>query len=969
MIKTVRSRSLFDNCLFFACETNVPNFPFSINPLEQPTQFGMSKKRSSGSDHIRILRSRVHNLKDLSVDIPKNKLTVVTGLSGSGKSSLALDTLYAEGQRRYVESLSSYARQFLGRLNKPDCDGIEGLSPAIAIEQKVGSRNPRSTVGTATEIYDYLKLLYARLGRTYSPISGKEVKRHRVSDVIDHLIGLPKEERILILAPIELQRDAQKTLSMLRDQGYARVLLDEEVFQIESIPEAELKNITSSYLVVDRLQSDMEREDNRNRAADSIQTAFFEGHGQCVVRSFDSGKMSSFSDRFEMDGMRFEEPSTHLFSFNNPFGACPVCEGFGSVVGIDRDLVIPNPSLSVYEDCVVPWRGAHMQKWKEQFVLKCSEYDFPIHKAYGELTDAQKELLWKGKGRLKGINAFFDYLEQKSYKIQFRVMLARYRGKTACTTCSGGRLREEASYVRIGGRNIAELNRMALSELSDFMGNLSWDQENETQVAKQLMTEIKDRLTYLIHVGLPYLNLNRSVSTLSGGEAQRVRLATSLGSSLVGSIYVLDEPSIGLHPSDTRQLIGVLEKLRDQGNTVLVVEHDEDIMRSADHLIDIGPEAGFDGGELVFEGPPEAADPKQNFGHTVALLNGAANDLNRSVHRTPTGFITVRGAGENNLKNIDVQIPLGVLSTVTGVSGSGKSSLVRGILYPALKRILLKLGDKPGKHIGLEGDIELLDHVEFVDQNPIGRSSRSNPITYIKAYDDIRNLFASQPLAKQRGYKGKHFSFNVAGGRCDQCEGEGVVTVEMQFMADVKLSCETCHGRRFKNEVLEVKVKEKTIHDVLELTVEEAICFFSDLGKERIVQQLQALLDVGMGYVKLGQSSSTLSGGEAQRIKLALFLLKGKDHGRTLFIFDEPTTGLHFKDIEKLLRSFDALLQKGHSILLVEHQMDLVSASDWLIDLGPEGGEKGGFLNYCGPMDRDAFTAPYSKTQEYLLDQ
>ncbi len=929
----------------------------------------MSKKRSSGSDHIRILRSRVHNLKELSVDIPKNKLTVVTGLSGSGKSSLALDTLYAEGQRRYVESLSSYARQFLGRLNKPDCDGIEGLSPAIAIEQKVGSRNPRSTVGTATEIYDYLKLLYARLGRTYSPISGAEVKRHRVSDVIDHLTRLENKERILILSPLDLRKDAQKTLSMLRDQGYARLLLDEDVFEIEKISDPELKNVTSSYLVVDRLQSDMEREDNRNRAADSIQTAFFEGHGQCVVRSFDTGQMNTFSDRFEMDGMRFEEPSTHLFSFNNPFGACPVCEGFGSVVGIDRDLVIPNQSLSVYEDCVVPWRGAHMQKWKEQFILKCTEHDFPIHKAYGELTDTQKELLWKGKGRLRGIDSFFDHLEQKSYKIQYRVMLARYRGKTACTACSGGRLRREASFVRIGGKNIAELNRMSLSALADFMESLSWDQEGEAQVAKQLMTEIKDRLTYLIHVGLPYLNLNRPVATLSGGEAQRVRLATSLGSSLVGSIYVLDEPSIGLHPSDTRQLIGVLEKLRDQGNTVLVVEHDEDIMRSADHLIDIGPEAGFDGGELVFQGAPDEADPDKYAGHTVALLNGSAKDLTRTHCKEPDGFITLRGAAENNLKNIDVQIPLGVLSTVTGVSGSGKSSLVRGILYPALKRILLKLGDKPGRHSSLDGDIDLLDHVEFVDQNPIGRSSRSNPITYIKAYDDIRNLFASQPLAKQRGYKGKHFSFNVAGGRCDQCEGEGSVTIEMQFMADVKLSCDACQGRRFKNEVLEVKVEQKTIHDVLELTVDEAVRFFADLGKERIVQQLQALLDVGMGYVKLGQSSSTLSGGEAQRIKLALFLLKGKDHGRTLFIFDEPTTGLHFKDIEKLLRSFDALLKKGHSILLVEHQMDLVAASDWLIDLGPEGGDKGGYLNYCGPLDKAAFSAPLSKTQEYLLAQ
>jgi excinuclease ABC subunit A len=910
----------------------------------------------------------MHNLKNVDVDIPKNKLVVITGLSGSGKSSLAFDTLYAEGQRRYVESLSSYARQFLGRLDKPDCDSITGLSPAIAIEQKVASRNPRSTVGTVTEIYDYLKLIYARLGKTYSPISGNEVKRHSVEDVLNFISRLSKESRILILTKIEIKESLTKTLELLQNQGFARVLVDHRVLSIQeasSLKKVELENL---FLIVDRVKADLEDEDNRNRIADSVQTAFFEGRGQCIIEDYDNKERTEFSDRFELDGMTFEPPSTHLFSFNNPYGACPKCEGFGSMIGIDEDLVIPNPQLSLFEDCVAAWRGEQMKQWKEDFILRSQEFNFPIHRPYAELTEEERNLLWEGTSNIGGINAFFQYLEQKSYKIQYRVMLARYRGKTRCGECKGGRLRKEASYIKIAGKSIQELNDLPVDTLSDFFRSIEFHDSSSSKIADRLFIEVNNRLNYLLQVGLPYLNLNRQASTLSGGESQRVHLATSLGSSLVGSIYLLDEPSIGLHPKDTDQLISVLEELRDLGNTVIVVEHDEDIMRKADYIIDIGPEAGINGGNLVYSGTVENIESSLSTSYTAKYLLGKENDLTRTVERTPKGFITVEGARENNLKNIDVSFPIGVFCAVTGVSGSGKSTLVRRILYPAMKRSIEQQGDKPGKHLRLSGNIELLKRVEFVDQNPIGRSSRSNPVTYIKAYDDIRNLFADQNISVQRGYKPKHFSFNVAGGRCERCEGEGTVTIEMQFMADVKVVCEECHGKKFKNEILEVKHHGKSIFDVLEMTIDEAIEFFSKTDQNKISKHLQTLLDVGLGYVKLGQSSSTLSGGEAQRIKLASFLLKGKDAEPTMFIFDEPTTGLHFHDVAKLLKAFDALLEKGHTILVIEHQMDVVRAADWLIDLGPEGGNRGGFLTYSG-IPKGIEESTDSVTKNYLKDQ
>lgn len=917
---------------------------------------------------IAIRGARVHNLKNIDVDIPKNQLVVITGLSGSGKSSLAFDTLYAEGQRRYVESLSSYARQFLGRLDKPDCDGISGLSPAIAIEQKVASRNPRSTVGTVTEIYDYMKLLFARVGKTVSPVSGEEVKRHTVSDVIDHINSLPKGHRLLVLAPIKVQLPFEKTLDLLQSQGFARVLIDGAVATIADLLKNTVKAPLELQLVVDRLVADDLQDDALSRAADSIQTAFYEGEGSCIIMDFENGERKEFSDRFELDGMAFDPPSTHLFSFNNPYGACPKCEGFGSIIGIDEDLVVPLPHLSVYEDCVAAWKGEQMKEWKHDFILNSQALNFPIHRPYDELSDEERKLLWNGKGRLKGIRAFFDYLESKSYKIQYRVMLARYRGKTLCTVCEGGRLRQEASYVKIQGKSIQELNELPIDQLADFFQTLAWENAEQAKIADRLLIEINNRLNYLLKVGLPYLHLNRQASTLSGGESQRVHLATSLGSSLVGSIYLLDEPSIGLHPRDTEKLIEVLEELRDLGNTVVVVEHDEDIMRKADYLIDIGPDAGVHGGQKVFAGKWSELKNALNQSHTARYLLGHSPALSRTALRKPTGFIRVEGAKENNLKGINVDFPLGVLTAVTGVSGSGKSTLIKRILYPTLRRELEGQGDRPGKFKKLVADLNMLRRVEFVDQNPIGRSSRSNPVTYLKAYDDIRSLFADQTLSQQRGYKTKHFSFNVAGGRCDKCEGEGKVTIEMQFMADVHVVCEECHGKKFKQEILEVKFQGKNIFDVLEMTVEEAVTFFQAHGKERIAAQIQPLMDVGLGYVSLGQSSSTLSGGEAQRIKLASFLLKGKESEPTLFIFDEPTTGLHFHDVAKLLQSFDALLEKGHSILVIEHQMDIVRAADWIIDLGPEGGRNGGNLLYSGTLS-GIQQSELSITKNFLVDQ
>lgn len=900
------------------------------------------------SDIISIKGARMHNLKGIDVDLPKNNLIVITGLSGSGKSSLAFDTLYAEGQRRYVESLSAYARQFLGRLNKPECDSISGLSPAIAVEQKVVSRNPRSTVGTVTEIYDFLKLLYARLGKTFSPISGKEVKKHLVEDVLDYIQLQDNQRKLLILAPINvLDKNPLRVIELLQSQGFARIRWEGKIYLISELLKEELGNSPKLELVVDRAVADSSTEENVNRLADSIQTAFYEGSGNCILQWVDTNEEQHFSNRFEEDGMSFEIPSQHLFSFNNPYGACPTCEGFGTIIGIDEDLVVPDGNKSVYEEAIMPWRGEKMQEWKDDFIIQASSLGFPVHRPYDELNAEQKDLLWNGKGKIHGIRKFFQYVEQKSYKIQYRVMLARYRGKTQCTDCKGTRLRKESNYVKLNERSLSELVDLSISDLLVFIRSLNFKTE-EQKIAKRLLTEIDNRLTYLVDVGLPYLNLNRTASTLSGGESQRIQLANSLGSSLVGSMYILDEPSIGLHPKDTQRLIGVLRTLRDLGNTVIVVEHDEDIMKAADYIVDIGPEAGFGGGQLIYQGSVEGILSAKNS-HTADYLNGNYNIEDQSKGRIPHSFIRLEGAKEHNLKNVSVEFPLGVLTAVTGVSGSGKSTLIRKILYPALKRRLEAQGERPGKFKSLSGSIEKINRIEMIDQNPIGRSSRSNPVTYVKAYDDIRNLFADQALAAARGLKAKHFSFNVAGGRCDSCEGEGYVNIEMQFMADVHIVCEQCKGKKFKEEILDVKFDGKNIFDILELTVDEAIDFFTTHSKTSIVNTLKSLQEVGLGYVKLGQSSSTLSGGEAQRIKLATFLLKGKDSGnQTLFIFDEPTTGLHFHDVSKLLKSFNALIERGHSILVIEHHPDVIHAADWIVDIGPAGGDLGGNILFSG---------------------
>ncbi|SNQ44481.1 excinuclease ABC subunit UvrA [Cellulophaga lytica] len=911
--------------------------------------------------NIIIKGAKLHNLKNIDVVIPRNKLVVITGLSGSGKSSLAFDTLYAEGQRRYVESLSSYARQFLGKLDKPKVDYIKGIAPAIAIEQKVNSTNPRSTVGTTTEIYDYLKLLYARVGKTISPVSGKQVKKHTVTDVVNYIKEYSSNTKLLLLAPIKVKEDREplKALEMFSKQGYARIKHKGKVIRIDdSITQMDRE----FYLVVDRIIT-KDDEDFYNRLANAVDTAFFEGEGNCIIEELETGKQTPFSNKFELDGIKFIEPNVHLFSFNNPFGACPTCEGYGDVIGIDQDLVVPNTALSVYEGAIFPWKGESMGKYKDEFIAASYKFDFPIHKPWFELTDEQKQLVWDGNKYFTGLNKFFAMLEDKSYKIQNRVMLSRYRGKTKCGTCNGKRLRPETDYVKVNDKCISELVELPIDTLTEFFNSVKLS-KHDAQIAKRLLVEITTRLSFLNKVGLTYLTLNRKSNTLSGGESQRINLATSLGSSLVGSMYILDEPSIGLHPKDTENLIDVLKSLRDLGNTVIVVEHDEDIMNAADQVIDIGPEAGTHGGQVVANGT--MTDILKSSSLTASYLNGKKQIEVPKKRRNFTNFIRINGARENNLKNINATFPLGILTVVTGVSGSGKSTLVKKLLYPIVLKEIGGYGEKAGQFTSVEGEFKDIKNVEFVDQNPIGRSSRSNPVTYIKAYDDIRALFAAQKLSKLRSYQAKHFSFNVDGGRCEKCKGEGEITVEMQFMADVHLVCDACNGKRFKKEVLEVKFQDASIDDVLTMTIDDAIAFFEEHQQTKIMNKLKPLQDVGLGYVTLGQSSSTLSGGEAQRIKLASFLVKGKTTNKSLFIFDEPTTGLHFHDIKKLLKSFNALLAKGHSVVVIEHNIDLIKCADFIIDLGQEGGTKGGQLIAEGTPEQIAkskksFTAKYLK--------
>lgn len=922
--------------------------------------------------NIIIKGAQLHNLKNIDVVIPRNNLVVITGLSGSGKSSLAFDTLYAEGQRRYVESLSSYARQFLGRINKPKVEYIKGIAPAIAIEQKVNTSNARSTVGTSTEIYDYIKLLYARIGKTISPISGEEVKKDTVSDVLDYIKSLPIGAKLLLLAPIDLGEDRvlYEHLNVLLQQGYARVLVNGETLRLDSYisehTEDEVNKVDASnvYLIVDRIVVS-DDEDFYNRLGDSVETAFFEGKGYCYIEDLTDKTRKEFSNNFALDGETFLEPNVHLFSFNNPYGACPTCDGYGNIIGIDEELVIPNTGLSVYDNAVFPWRGESMGWYRDQLVNNAYKFDFPIHKPYFELTDEQKALVWEGNALFTGLNDFFKELEEKNYKIQNRVLLSRYRGKTKCPTCKGKRLRIEASYVKVGGKTVSELVDLPIKHLITFFKDLVLN-EYEAKVAQRLLIEINNRLGFLSNVGLDYLTLNRNSASLSGGESQRINLATSLGSSLVGSMYILDEPSIGLHPKDTEKLIDVLNNLKQLGNTVIVVEHDEDIMKSADQIIDIGPEAGSYGGELVAQG--DYATILKSDSLTGKYLSGALEIAVPKKRRPYKHFIEIIGARENNLKNIDVIFPLDCLTVITGVSGSGKSTLVKKILFPALQKKLTGLSDKPGQFTEMKGEFGGIKSVEYVDQNPIGRSSRSNPVTYIKAYDDIRDLYSKQQLSKLRGYQPKHFSFNVDGGRCETCKGEGTVTVEMQFMADVHLECETCHGKRFKKEVLEVNFEGKNIDDLLTMTIDDALQFF-DLHKQtKIAQKLQPLHDVGLGYVQLGQSSSTLSGGEAQRIKLASFLLAGTTRDKVLFVFDEPTTGLHFHDIQKLLKSFEALIEKGHSIIVIEHNLDLIKCADYIIDIGPGGGEYGGELVAFGTPEEVAKNKA-SLTGHYLKEK
>ncbi|MCR4812992.1 MAG: excinuclease ABC subunit UvrA [Bacteroidales bacterium] len=944
-------------------------------------------------DCIEIRGARCNNLKNLDVDIPTGKLVVITGLSGSGKSSLAFDTLYAEGQRRYVESLSSYARQFMGRMAKPEVDYIKNISPAIAIEQRVNSSNPRSTVGTSTEIYEYLKLLFARIGRTFSPVSGVEVKRHTVSDVTDYICQLPDGERAMIYAPLQgsKERPLYEQLKILHQEGFVRISIAGTIVKIEDYLNAKREAQNSkneiqdshTMLLVDRIEVRRDDDGLAARVAESVQTAFFEGRGECVVGS-DSGE-TRFSNRFEADGISFEKPNPNFFSFNNPYGACPTCQGYGSVIGIDEHIVVPNPSLSIYDNAVVCWRGEKMQEWKTFLIKQSSKIGFPIHTPYRELSKEEHDILWHGKGNWEGIDGFFRWVESQSYKIQYRVLMARYRGKTVCPDCHGSRLRKDAEYVKVGGKSITELTNMQVNDLQQWINDLHLT-DDEQKITSRILVELRNRIGYLMEVGLGYLTLSRLSNTLSGGESQRINLSTSLGSSLVGSMYILDEPSIGLHSRDTEQLIGVLKHLRDIGNTVIVVEHDEDIIRAADYIIDIGPLAGRLGGEVVFEGHCEgdvwrqglskkkatASELKKSL--TLQYLNGSLEIAVPETRRHWRDRISIKGAYCNNLKDVDIDIPLNVLTVVTGVSGSGKTSLVKGVLYDVVKK---RFDDNPeytGQCVSLSGDISRICGIELVDQNPIGRSTRSNPATYMKAYDEIRQLYASQPLSKARGYKAGFFSFNTEGGRCETCEGEGYVTIGMQFMSDLHLVCEECHGTRFKEETLEVKYKGKNVSEVLDMTVDQAIEFFSPddnteqplkLSLSAILSRLQPLQDVGLGYLKLGQSSSSLSGGEAQRVKLASFLVKGSGEQPRLFIFDEPSTGLHFHDIKKLLQAFDNLIANGHSIVVIEHHPDIIKTADWVIDLGPEGGDKGGNVVFAGTPE-DLAKCKQSYTAKHL---
>ncbi|MDX1446061.1 excinuclease ABC subunit UvrA [Lishizhenia sp.] len=921
--------------------------------------------------HIHIKGARMHNLKDVEVKIEHGKLTVITGLSGSGKSSLAFDTLYAEGQRRYIESLSAYARQFLGKLDKPEVDFIKGISPAVAIEQKVNSTNPRSTVGTITEIYDFLKILFARVGKTYSPISGNEVKKHNVSDVLDAINALEKGTRALVLAPL-LNIDKygiDRQLNLLKDQGYVRVLFDGELHQVTDLIENPPKKVKEGYLVIDRIKSDKDSEENISRIADSVQLAFAEGNGTCIIQLHDTKEELEFSNRFELDGMEFVEPTEHFFTFNNPFGACRTCEGFGTVIGIDESLVIPDKSLSVYEGAILPWNSESMSKYLNGLVMNASKFDFPIHKPVEELSEEQYELLWTGNKYFEGINDFFSFVEKKSYKIQYRVLLARYRGKTKCTDCKGTRLRKDASYVKLGGKNIQQIVLDSVKYNLEFFKNLALGERYE-MVTKRVLPEIVNRLELLSNLGLSYLTLNRQANTLSGGESQRINLANSLGSSLVGSMYILDEPSIGLHPKDTDKLIQVLKDLRDIGNTVIVVEHEEAMMENADSILDIGPMAGVHGGEVVFHGDHKALINEEKS-LTAQYLTGKRVIPTPDYRRPTKDKLTLKKVYANNIKGMEVDFPLNNLVCVTGVSGSGKSSLVKDVLFPKMNEILgIHRGEMKYSGI-LEGDTQRIHTVEFIDQNPIGKSSRSNPVTYVKAFDDIRELFSKQQLSKIRGYKPGWFSFNVDGGRCEMCEGEGEITVSMQFMADVHLNCEACNGTRFKQETLEVEYKGHSIADILALDVENALELFKEgttRTEEKIVEKLQPLFDVGLGYLSLGQASSTLSGGEAQRVKLASFLIKSRNPKPTLFIFDEPTTGLHFYDIEKLLVAFNALIGIGHSVIVIEHDMDVVKCADYVIDLGPEGGDKGGNLVFAGTPE-DLANCKDSHTGRFLKEK